>query len=56
MISLTPIAVVLVGLWMIVEHNKLPDHTLTLIFGIVVAVLALIDLVRPYVPIAQRQP
>jgi uncharacterized membrane protein YqgA involved in biofilm formation len=46
---LTSVATVLVGVWMIVEHNKLPDHTLSLIFGIIVGVLALVDLIRPYV-------
>lgn len=45
---LTCIAVVLTGIWFVVEHNKLPDPTLALVFGIIVGVLALIDLIRPY--------
>lgn len=45
---LTAIAVVLVGIWMILMSQGPVSATLTLIFGIVVAVLALLDLTRPY--------
>ena len=49
----TSIAVVLTGVWLILLGSKShPSMTLTLIFGIVIAVLAILDLVlygRPYV-------
>jgi multisubunit Na+/H+ antiporter MnhE subunit len=46
---LTCLAVVLVGVWLIVSSQSRLSDTATLIFGIAVAVLALIDLLRPYV-------
>lgn len=45
---LTALAVVLVGIWMIVKSQGPVSNTLTLVLGIAVAVLALVDLTRPY--------
>lgn len=45
----TSIAVVLAGAWLIIYSQEKPSTTLTLVFGIVIVVLALIDLLRPYV-------
>jgi hypothetical protein len=45
---LTPLAVVLAGVWLIVQSRSTVSDTLTLIFGIVIAVLALLDAIRPY--------
>jgi uncharacterized membrane protein YqgA involved in biofilm formation len=41
---LTSVAVLLVGIWLILQSIKPVDATLTLVFGIVVGALALIDL------------
>lgn len=46
---LTSLGVILIGIWLIVEHQKLPDPTLALVFGIIAAVLALLDLIWPHV-------
>ena len=41
---LTALAVVLVGIWLIMQSQQPVSSTLTLIFGIVAAALALFDL------------
>ena len=46
---LTSLAVLLTGIWLVLQSQQPVNKTLTLIFGILVAVLALVDLVRPYV-------
>jgi hypothetical protein len=53
---LTSIAVVLVGVWLIVTSQQHVSSTLTLIFGIVVGLLALLDLLHGYWPAARRAP
>lgn len=45
---LTSLAVVLVGVWLIVSSQERVSADLTLILGIVAAILALVDLIRPY--------
>jgi hypothetical protein len=47
---LTSIAVILVGVWLIVTSQQRVSSTLTLIFGILVGLLALLDLLQPYWP------
>lgn len=42
---LTSIAVVLVGIWMIIASQGVPSSILTLLFGIISAGLALVDLI-----------
>lgn len=41
---LTSVAVVLAGAWLIIYSQEKPSTTLTLVFGILVVVLAVIDL------------
>lgn len=43
---LTSLAVVLIGIWLILQSQQPVNATLTLVFGIAVAVLALVDLLR----------
>lgn len=43
---LTCIAVLLVGIWLILQSISPVNATLTLVFGIVVAALALVDLLN----------
>lgn len=45
---LTSLAMILVGIWLVVYSQGPVSTTLTLIFGIAAAALALIDLIRPY--------
>lgn len=45
---LTSLAGIFLGVWLAVEHSKLPDSKLTLVRGIVVAALCLGDLVWSY--------
>ena len=49
----TPIAVLLVGIWMVITSQSHISDTGTLIWGVVVAALALLDLLRP---VYLRQP
>lgn len=42
----TTIGVLLTGIWLILESQTQVDSTLTLIFGIAVAVLAAVDLLE----------
>lgn len=51
---LTSLAVLLVGIWLVITSQSHVSSTGTLIFGIVVGALALVDLLRPYV--ANRPP
>jgi multisubunit Na+/H+ antiporter MnhE subunit len=53
---LTCVAVLLVGVWLVVTSQQHVSSTLTLIFGIIVGVLALADLIRPYVWRGQSAP
>jgi multisubunit Na+/H+ antiporter MnhE subunit len=46
---LTTLAVLLVGIWLVITSQQHLSSTATLLFGIVVGVLALVDLLRPYV-------
>jgi hypothetical protein len=45
---LTSIAVVLTGVWLIIDSQSTLSTTATLIFGIVIAALAAIELIQPY--------
>ena len=45
----TPIAVILAGVWLIIFSRTTPSTGLTLVFGILVVVLAALDLIRPIV-------
>lgn len=51
---LTSLAGILTGLWLILESQHSTTTTLTLVFGIVVMVLCLVDLLRGVGPIIQR--
>jgi hypothetical protein len=44
----TSIGVVLLSIWLIVEHHHFPNSTFSLIVGIVALILAGIDLIMPY--------
>jgi hypothetical protein len=57
MLPLTPLAVILTGVWIVLHgiHGVTISTTLTLIFGIVIIVLAASDYVRsPGFPLARR--
>lgn len=43
---LTSLAVILVGIWLVLQSQGPVQSTVTLIIGIVVAALALVDLIR----------
>jgi len=47
--SFTQLAVVLVGVWLIIESQTTVSDTVTLIFGIVVVVCALFDGSRAHI-------
>lgn len=47
---LTSLAVVLIGIWLIVQSQGPVNATITLIFGIVAAALAVADLVGVRLP------
>lgn len=54
---LTSLAVVLVGIWLVIQSQQPVSSTLTLIFGIAVAALALIDVLRGSgYPLTRRGP
>ena len=46
---LTSLAVVLTGVYLIIVSQEHVTSTLTLIFGLVIGILALADLVFPYI-------
>ena len=48
---LTSLAGVLTGIWLILQSQHSTTTTLTLLFGIIVAVLCLVDLVRGAGPV-----
>lgn len=48
---LTSLAVILIGIWLILQSQAPVQSTVTLIFGIAAAVLALVDLLRGHVRI-----
>lgn len=53
---LTAIAVLLAGIWLILQSISPVQSTLTLIFGIVIAALALVDLLNGRVALPPRSP
>jgi hypothetical protein len=53
---MTQLAVILVGIWLILQSQTNVSSTLTVIFGIAVCVLALLDLMSWRTLIARRAP
>lgn len=51
---LTSIAGIFTGLWLILQSQHSTTTTLTLLFGIIVAVLCLVDLLRDARPLIRR--
>lgn len=45
---LVALAGILTGIWLILDSQSHPAKILTLIFGIVIALLCLLELTRPY--------
>lgn len=47
----TSFAVLIAGIWLAIDSQEAPSTTLTLIFGVVIIVLALVDLM----PVLRRR-